>query len=157
MVPDTKVPKDYKKSVSSFNLFWNDVLPEEGSSVTIDRVPQPAAAITVDVRDVARAHILALTAPLASEVGPKRLIVAGPSMTWIDSVAHLRKVMPELEHRLPKIADGAAERDPLPVMSFDVSRTEEVLGLGEYIDWRKTAEDTAKCILEIEKSWEAAS
>lgn len=157
MIPEMKITKEYKDLVSSFNIFWHAVLPDGGSSVTIDRTPQSYGAITVDVRDVARAHVLALTAPLASEIGRKRLIVAGQSMSWIDVVAHLHKVMPELKARLPTIAKGAEEKEPLRGMKFDVTRAEEVLGLGEYIAWRKTAEDTAKNILDIEKSWEAAS
>lgn len=123
--------------------------------MTIDRLPQAVTAVTVDVRDAARAHVLALTAPLASEIGMKRLFVSGPSMTWFDSVLHLRKALPELADRLPTIAEGAAEKPPIPVITADLTRTEEVLGMGEYIDWRKTAEDTAKTILEVEKSWKA--
>lgn len=157
LVPGVKVAKAEKDAFSTFSYFWKEVMPEGGSAVTIDRVPQVVAAINVDVRDIARAHVLALTAPLASEVGPKRLIVAGPSMPWIDIVAHLRKTMPEIKDRLPTIVEGAVERERLKVMTFDVTRTAEVLGLKEYIDWRKTAEDTVKCILEVERSWNSGS
>lgn len=154
-MPGTKIAKGDYASLSTIDYFWKAVLPEGGSSVTIDRVPQLVIPITVDVRDAARAHVLALTAPLASEIGQKRFLVTGPSLTWLDAVIHLREVMPELADRLPTLAEGANEKPPLPVITGDVSRTEEVLGLGEYIDWRKTAEDTVESILEVEKSWEA--
>lgn len=154
-MPGTKIAKGDYAALSSVEYFWKAVLPEGGSSVTIDREPQPVLPITVDVRDAARAHILALTAPLASEVGPKRFIVVGPSIWWLDAVIHLRKVMPELSDRLPTIAEGAEEKPSLPIITGDVTRTKEVLGLEEYIDWKKTVEDTVKSILEVEKSWEA--
>lgn len=154
-LPGIKIAKGDYGSLSTIDFLWKAILPEGGSSVILDREQQFIGPINVDVRDAARAHVLALTAPPTSQVGRKRLIVTGPSMSWVDAVAHLRKAMPELADRLPTLADGAAEKPPLTVISGDVKRTEEVLGLGEYIDWRKTAEDTVRSILEIEKSWAA--
>ena len=40
-----------------------------------------------------------------------------------------------------------------PVAGVDVSRAREVLGLKEYVDWKKTVEDTTRALLEVEKSW----
>ena len=141
--------------LSTAGLFWQAVLPEGGSSVSIGREKHTIAPFNVDVRDVARAHVLALTAPLASEVGRKRIIVIGESMPWLDVVIHLKKVMPELGDRLPTVAEGAAEKPPLQVMSCSMKRAEELLGMKpvEMVDWRKTAEDTVKCILKIEGEW----
>ena len=86
-----------------------------------------------------------------------RIIVIGESMPWLDVVLHLKKVMPELGDRLPTVAEGAAEEPPLQVMSCSMKRAEELLGMKpeEMVDWRKTAEDTVRCILETEKEWNA--
>ena len=109
--------------------------------------------MTIDVRDVAKAHILALKAPPSSKVGQKRLLITGPSLTWVDSVIHLRKVMPELSDRLPRVAEGAESKEPLVAPTVDTTRAKAVLGIEEFIDWRKTAEDTTRCLLDIEKRW----
>ena len=157
LVPGTKIAKNDFGSLSTVAYFWQAVLPEGGSAVTIKRDKHPVAPFNVDVRDVARAHVLALTAPLTSEVGRKRIIVAGPSMPWIDAVVHLKKAMPELGDRLPTVAEGAAEEPPLPALSGSMNRAEKLLGMKpeEMVDWKKTAEDTVKCILEVEQQWKA--
>ncbi len=105
--------------------------------------------LTVDVRDVAKAHVLALTAPPTSQVGRKRLLVAGEGFLWKDAVDHLRAVRPELRERLP----DPSEAKKLEASTMDVSRTREVLGLDKYMDWRKTVEDSVDSFLSIERSW----
>ena len=157
LVPSTKIAKGDFGSLSSVAYFWQVVLPEGGSSVTMDRDEHPIGPINVDVRDVARAHVLALTAPLASEVGRKRIIVSGPTMAWVDAVIYLRKAMPELRDRLPTVAEGAEEKPHLKAMTGSMKRAEELLGMKAegMMDWRKMAEDTVKCILEVEKEWKA--
>ena len=156
-IPGTKIAKNDFFSLSTVGLFWQAVLPEGGSSVTIGRDKHTIAPFNVDVRDVARAHVLALTAPLASEVGRKRIIVIGKSMPWLDAVIHLKKVMQEFEDRLPTVAEDAAETPPLQVMSCSTKRAEELLGMKpeDMVDWRRMTEDTVKSILEIEKQWKA--
>lgn len=153
LAPGVKIAKGDNASLSTLYYFGQEIMPEGGSSVIIDRIPQMWPAITIDVRDVARAHILALTAPPASEVGRKRLIISGPSFSWVDAVDHLRKVMPELSDRLATPAEGAVEKEPLKVVTFDTKKAEDILGLREYIDWKKTVVDATKSILEVERSW----
>ena len=78
-------------------------------------------------------------------------------MPWLDAVMYLKKVMPELQDRLPTVAEDAAEAPPLQVMSCSTKRAEELLGMKpeDMVDWRRMTEDTVKCILEIEKQWKA--
>ena len=137
------------RSALSTNEMLYDLLRPNG--------PLPRRPSYIDVRDVARSLVNALRAPPTSEVGRKRIIVIGESMPWLDVVLHLRKVMPELGDRLPAVAEGAAKEPPLQVMSCSMKRAEELLGMkpGEMVDWRKTAEDTVRCILETEKEWNA--
>jgi len=131
------------KSYSTLGYFYGNVLA--GGKVT---TPQSTFPQTVDVRDVARAHVLALSAPSTKEVGRKRLFVAGPTGTWKAAVEHLAAVRPELKGRLPDLSE-ARDADAATV---DVSRAKEVLGLTEYISWEKTVEDTADSLVAIEKA-----
>lgn len=152
-----EVPKGDVKGLSTAALFYLHVIPANASTITIDRVPQDELPVSVDVRDVARAHVLALRAPPTSEVGRKRFPLTGPSLTWVDTVIHLRKVMPEIADRFPKVAKGAEFSDPIPCPTVDTTRAKNILGLDRFIDWRTTAEDTVRSLLAIEKKWEKAS
>jgi len=150
ILPGTKI--DDKPSLSDYSsigrTFYKNILPEHGSAVKLKAV-QDAMPLTVDVRDVAKAHVLALTAPPTSQVGRKRLLVAGEGFLWKDAVDHLRAVRPELRERLP----DPSEAKKLEASIMDVSRTREVLGLDKYIDWRKTVEDSVDSFLCIERGW----
>ncbi len=132
-------------------VFYANVFPKGGSSVDIvsqfDTVP--FTLFSVDVRDVAKAHVLALSAPLEKEVGRKRLIVAGKPIPWLDAVEHLRATRPELAERLPNTTNAVKR----PFASVDVGRAARVLELTEYIDWKKTVDDTADSLLAVEKEW----
>jgi len=123
--------------------------------------------VTVDVRDCARAHIAALrvgpmppTPPAAEskfEFGSgastprKRFLVCGPRFSTQDALAHLAEARPtSLRGRLVP---------PPPVQHFtvasaDTSLAAAMLGMHEYIDWKKTVEDTADNILELEADWD---
>jgi nucleoside-diphosphate-sugar epimerase len=57
--------------------------------------------MNVDVRDVARAHVLALKLPPSST--PKRFILSTSMFTLTDVVALLAEKRPELKERLPVI------------------------------------------------------
>ena len=100
-IPGTKIAKNDFFGPSTVGLFWQAVLPDGGSSVTIGREKHTIAPFNVDVRDVACAHVLALTAPLASEVGRKRIIVT----VFDRSFVHLplfHDLLPQLENFCPK-------------------------------------------------------
>lgn len=145
--PGFPVKKDQLWSLSTNAIFYQTILQQPGKKLGGSQIPSP---ITVDVREVALAHILALTAPPASEVGRKRLIVGGENQnfTWKQAVEHLALVRPELKERLP---DATVEHVRVGSI-LDNSRAREVLGL-ESIDWRKTVEDAADSLMALEKSW----
>ena len=105
---------------------------------------------TVDVRDLGKAHVLALTAPPTTVLGKrKRLIVAGKGFFWADAVERIAETRPELTSRLSDISDVVK----LPVKKIDPSLAAEVLGLTEYIDWKKSVDDMVTSILSVEESW----
>lgn len=61
---------------------------------------------------------------------------------------HLAATRPELKGRLPDVSQLTVT----PIATMDTSRTRDVLGLKEYINWRKTVDDTIDSFLEIERS-----
>ena len=104
---------------------------------------------SIDVRDVARASVLALRAPPTSKVGRKRFILSAEWFSSADAIAHIEKVHPGLKDRL---SEPAKNTGPAPKSNLDTSRAKEVLGL-EFIDWHKTVEDTVDSLLILEKDW----
>ena len=105
--------------------------------------------MNVDVRDVARAHVLALktTPPSGSSSDtPKRYIVSSSRFTWEEAVEFLAVARPELKGRLPVITG----KEPA-VATLDTSATEAGLGLKNYIRWQDTILDTIDDMLRVEK------
>ncbi|KAI9443360.1 NAD-P-binding protein [Lactarius indigo] len=106
-----------------------------------------APPLNVDVRDVARAHVLALKLP--SSESPKRFILSTSRFTWKDAIELLALKRPELKERLPVITGN----EPLigPFATLDTSKTESVLGMRNYIKWQDTVLDTVDDLLRVEK------
>ena len=104
--------------------------------------------LNVDVRDVARAHVLALKVP-PSRDAPKRFIISSSTFTWKEAVEFLAQARPELKERLPVIT--GKEPPIAPGAKFDTSATENILGLKNYIKWQDTIVDTIDDMLRVEK------
>jgi len=136
---------------STLGVFYQQALQEPGADGALTH-PQMPSPLPIDIRDAARAHVLALKAPLEKEVGRKRLVVAGPSFTWRDAVERLKVSHPELAAQGRLKAVGAGKRaSELKLMKFDTSRAEIVLGLKDYTSWEKTVDDMADSVIEAEK------
>jgi len=106
--------------------------------------------LNVDVRDVARAHVLALkTTPQSSSDAPKRYIVSSSRFTWKEAVELLAEARPELKVRLPVIT--GKEPAIAPFATLDTGATEAGLGLKDYIRWQDTILDTIDDMLRVEK------
>lgn len=104
---------------------------------------------TVDVRDVAEALVLSLTAPPSSKVGRKRILMSGEWFGSKKAVDYIAEVRPELKGRLSEAAKASA---PDRESNVDVSRAKEVLGI-EFTDWRKTLIDAVDSLLALEEEW----
>ena len=103
--------------------------------------------LSVDVRDVARAHVLALRLP-PSET-PKRFILSTNTFTWTDAVGLLAEKRPQLKERLPIVT---GKEPPVgPVATLDTSKTVSVLGMKNYVKWQDTVLDTVDDLLRVEK------
>lgn len=107
-----------------------------------------------NVRDVARAHILALKLPklaMGAEVRDKRFIVAGPgAILWADAVKTFLAQCPALRDRLPTLEDAP----PLPgtLSKVGSTRAREVLGVKEYVGQDETLLETVDVLVELEKT-----
>jgi nucleoside-diphosphate-sugar epimerase len=104
--------------------------------------------LSVDVRDVARAHVLALKAPPSPDE-PKRFIVSSSRFTWKEAIEFIAQARPELKGRLPVIT-GKEPAVP-PFATLDTSATEKILGLRNYVKWQDTILDTIDDLLRVEK------
>ncbi|KAK7022956.1 hypothetical protein VNI00_016846 [Paramarasmius palmivorus] len=105
----------------------------------------------VDVRDIAKAHVLALDAPKVPG-RHKRMIIHGDIFKWKDAVEVIKKAHPELTQRLP-LADTVAPA--LTDVPLDTTFASEVLGLKEYIPWQESVLAALEACLEHERRFKA--
>jgi nucleoside-diphosphate-sugar epimerase len=101
----------------------------------------------VDVRDVARAHVLALKVPPSD--APKRFILSTSTFTWTEAIEFIAHARPELKGRLPVITG----KEPVlpPSITLDTSVTGTILGQKNFVKWQDTVLDTIDDLLRIEK------
>jgi nucleoside-diphosphate-sugar epimerase len=104
--------------------------------------------LNVDVRDVARAHVLALKVPPNRDV-PKRFILSSSTFTWKEATEFLAQARPELKGRLPVIT--GKEPAVAPGARVDISATEAILGLKNYVKWQDTIVDAIDDMVRVEK------
>lgn len=143
--PGTEIAKGDTGGFSTNAVFLKFLLSNE----KLAPIQTQAAPRTIDVRDVAKAHILALKAPPTSEVGQKRILIGGPMFWWKDAVELLYETRPAYRDRL----SDASEATDHAATSIDNSRAREALGLTEFIDWKDTVQDTADALIEVLKAW----
>lgn len=108
---------------------------------------------TIDVRDAARAHVLALSAPPSSQVGRKRLLYRSGRFSWEEAAAHLRTARPAIAHRLPQF-DKAVELLPRQA-EWDIQHGKELLGISELKKWQEYLEEAVDSLLALEEQWKA--
>jgi nucleoside-diphosphate-sugar epimerase len=116
----------------------------------------PASPGYVDIRDVAKAHVLALTSPPTSAVGRKRIPFASPHGFDFGAVVSLiAEKRPELKARLIKATAPTLPYDRTPV---DFDRIHQVLGIDkdEFRAIEDTMLDAVDSLLALERAWVAA-
>lgn len=106
----------------------------------------------VDVRDVARIHILALEAPPLPNREKKRLIASAKAFKWSEITEIVKKGYPELEKtgRLPR-AD-AEYKMPQMCCQADTSLVGRSVGFENWRDAEETVKDAFESLLQWEKS-----
>lgn len=108
----------------------------------------------VDVRDIARAHVLALEAPSLPYREHKRLIINKQNYTWGEVVKALKVKYPDakITERLP--ADDATPVTQLTV-PLDSSLAGRAIGFDKYYDFDETVADAFASVLEWERQFKA--
>ncbi|KAK0502294.1 hypothetical protein EDD18DRAFT_1328035 [Armillaria luteobubalina] len=110
----------------------------------------------IDVRDVARAHLLALESPPTSVVGRKRSPLVSPyQSSYKDAIDIIAKERPELKDRL--VHPSKAPEWPSYTIEVDRELVEKQIGLkvNSYIPWRDTVLDAVDSLVRIENIWKA--
>ncbi|KAF4777246.1 NAD dependent epimerase/dehydratase [Colletotrichum scovillei] len=117
-----------------------------GPSLTKESpVPPEMLHLYVDVRDVARAHLLAATTP---EAGGKRFLVSPGGVSNQRLANVLREKLPQWEGRIPK-GNPAKAALAEGMFGVDASLAEKVLGM-EYRPLEDTIGDIAVQFVELE-------
>ncbi|KAF6828514.1 nad dependent epimerase [Colletotrichum plurivorum] len=113
-------------------------------------MPPQFMHLYVDVRDVARAHVLAATTPAA---GGNRFVVSPGGESYQRIANIFREALPQLAGRIPK---GDPEKTALPegIYGVDSSLAKTVLGL-EFTKAEDTFADSARQFIENEERSEA--
>lgn len=106
-----------------------------------------------DVRDVASAHVKALTAPPASQVGRKRLVLASPyDLDFVAARKLVEEKRPELASRWTRVEVPRFETLRMP---YRLERLEEILGMrkADFTPVEDTILGSLDSLVAIEKEW----
>lgn len=145
--PGFQIPKpDY--GALSTNLHIYHMLTKKGRAFP-ETVPGSA-----DIRDVARMHVEALSSPLESSIGRKRLPIGSPyDCNYKEAVQFVADAHPELKDRL--VDANTAHQFPIDKLPVDLKRVEDVTGVkvDSYRTWKETVLDTIDSLLVLEKGW----
>lgn len=122
--------------------------------------PMQLSPYFIDVRDVATAHVRALTVPPVpvsdANAPAKRFLISGGVFSWKEAAAYLAAARPELRDRLPSLdapGPGPGLLSTSTISTIDTAPARETLGLTEYIGWKDTVSATVDSLLALEKTW----
>ncbi|KAF8828467.1 hypothetical protein HHX47_DHR3000261 [Lentinula edodes] len=135
-------------SALSTNLLIYKFLTPEGTF--------PAYPLYLDVRDAAKAHLLALDSAPTSQVGRKRIMISSPhEVVFANIISTINAKRPELKDRLIKTPP---REFPYTRLDVDLKRLEEVLKMKveDFTPLDDTFLDTIDSLLTLEKQWTAA-
>ncbi|OCK79862.1 aldehyde reductase II [Lepidopterella palustris CBS 459.81] len=129
-----------RKGSGAEGLSWSDGLIW---GVAVGReLPRCDFPEWVDVRDVARAHVGALTLDRGEGRG-RRVIVSGGGLWYSDIADIVRRNFPNL--------NPSTEKQDIPVFTVDTSEARS-LGIDKWIPMEKTVVDTVQQVLESQKA-----
>ncbi|KAK7449320.1 hypothetical protein VKT23_013463 [Stygiomarasmius scandens] len=117
-----------------------------------DTWPANPMADLVDVRDIARAHVVALSLGPLSTKKDKRFIVSCSKYWWKDVADLIRRARPHLAHRLPRKDLPAPMQILVPL---DLTFTEKYLpgygGMHSYYPWEESVLAALDSAMVLEK------
>jgi nucleoside-diphosphate-sugar epimerase len=104
----------------------------------------------LDIREGARAHVVALRAPLAKDVGRKRILVNSGSLSWVEVTEFWPKARFALRGKLPDTKTGSNVKLPA---SMSTKRAAELLNMQTFKDLDSLMEETADDLLRVLGEW----
>ncbi|KAJ7463039.1 hypothetical protein FB451DRAFT_1095248 [Mycena latifolia] len=116
----------------------------------------PSKTRYIDVRDVAQAHVRALTGRPTAEVGRKRIVLSSPhGWSFKQTVDYIAAQRPALKDRL---ITAAPVPQPFDVLPMDFGRVEQVLGMkvADFHTTEETTLDTIDALVSVEDQWRSA-
>ncbi|KAF9025673.1 NAD(P)-binding protein [Hymenopellis radicata] len=120
-----------------------------------DKNDLPRNSGHIDVRDVAKAHLLALKS--STDIGLKRFALSSPEPSrFKEAVKFIVEARPELRDRLVDVGN-VPELPPRYVPDTVTKTIEKQIGFktDEYISWKDTVLDTADGVIALENYWKA--
>ncbi|CAD1811916.1 putative NADPH-dependent methylglyoxal reductase GRP2 [Candida parapsilosis] len=131
--PQTFEVKD-KSKLNTSNEVINNIL----ISGKKKEEPQQYVGYFIDVRDVAKAHIVAFE---KKEAAGQRLFLEEASFTTAEIYNIIEKDFPQLKSELPKLDESKAPKFEDTESVINNEKTRKILGF-KFIDLRKTIDDT---------------
>ncbi|KIK69245.1 hypothetical protein GYMLUDRAFT_188807 [Collybiopsis luxurians FD-317 M1] len=116
----------------------------------------PAHPLYIDIRDIAKAHILAIDSQPTSKVGRKRMIISSThEVDYAEIVKTIREKRPELTDRL--ITSEYKPTIPFKRLPYNQKRLEEVIGMkpSDFTPLYDTILDSVDTIISVETKWTA--
>ncbi|KAF8650302.1 hypothetical protein AX16_005310 [Volvariella volvacea WC 439] len=112
--------------------------------------PMDSDPLTVDIRDVAKAHVSAMELPPNPQPEAKRFVLYSGNFNWADAAKYLMEHRPDIKDRLPPldIVVGVPK-----VATIDASKAMKALKIDKWIPWQTSLNDSVDSLLEVEKSW----
>jgi len=135
--PNYPIPAN-RQGLGSLDFLYEMIVGSPNGPNTYPGVP---LGHLIDVRDVAKTHILSLAIPPTRDSTDKRFLTASKIFTWEEVNRVLRRERPGLVPRLPAEGDTAIAQTSAP---YDTSLTERVLGFkaADYVPWEQTILDS---------------
>ncbi|KAH7913248.1 hypothetical protein BJ138DRAFT_1099615 [Hygrophoropsis aurantiaca] len=108
----------------------------------------------MDVRDTAKVHVAALTAPPGSVIGHKRLLLSSVhELSYEAALKLIADKRPELKDRL--VSTSKLPTYPVLKLDVDLERVTQVTGVDSstFHSWEETILDTVDSLIALEKDW----
>ncbi|KAK7452782.1 hypothetical protein VKT23_012185 [Stygiomarasmius scandens] len=112
----------------------------------------------IDLRDIARAHILAVESNAPSDGKPKRLAIISPyNNNFRDALKYIAEERPGLKGRLLEPGQAPNQTDGNSLEGIDYGRLERVIGFKkeEFRSWKETILDTTDSFVKLEGIWKS--
>ncbi|GJJ14537.1 hypothetical protein Clacol_008802 [Clathrus columnatus] len=107
----------------------------------------------VDVRDVAKCCVLAMSTPKPESptIPHRRILLCSGAFSWRDVATEIAQSHPGIKDRV--VVDQEADSAKRPAARVDVSMAHQVLGWNEFTHWKVFVKDAVASLLETEKQW----